>query len=114
MSGGALDYAYQRVQDAAEKILLHYGNRLGEPSPPDDYKTEYRPLALAFARHLMKVSEALRELEWEMSDDGSDLKVLRTLISPGDVADTYAAALKAMIAEAQEVLKGLEDGKPKV
>lgn len=112
MSGGSLDYVYSRVQDAAEKIFLHYGHRLGEDDLPDDYKAEDRPLALAFARHLMKVSEALRELEWKMSDDGSDLEVLKSLVTPADIADAYKSALKEMIAEAQEVLKGLENGKP--
>ena len=56
MSGGSLDYVYRKVADAAQTILSRPRN----------------PLHLAFARHLIKVSKALHDLEWVYSGDYSE------------------------------------------
>ena len=56
MSGGSLDYVYRNVADAAKNILERSQN----------------PLHRAFAKHLIKVSKALHDLEWVYSGDCSE------------------------------------------
>ena len=53
MSGGALDYAWLKVEGIAEDIR----------SRTDD------PLRLEFVEHLLKVAKALRSVELAMSGD---------------------------------------------
>jgi hypothetical protein len=60
MSGGALNYVYTTVENAAGDILsrLHY---LGD--------TERRARYRAFAKHLDLIATALHDIEWVMSSD---------------------------------------------
>ena len=87
MSGGSLDYVYQRVDDAADAI----GRRADTP------------LQHAFAVHLKKVATALHELEWVWSCD----------TSPGDEIDAIKAVvdkeqvLSVAIARADEARRQL-------
>jgi hypothetical protein len=53
MSGGSLNYAYLHVQDAADEVKGWARTKLHE----------------RFALHLKDVSEALHDLEWELSCD---------------------------------------------
>lgn len=55
MSGGSLDYAYDKMNDIANQV-----KRRAET-----------PLHRAFAKHLEKVATALRDLEWVLSCDYS-------------------------------------------
>ena len=52
MSGGSLDYVYQKVQEAADRI-----------------KGDDRPIYRAFGKHLELVADALHAVEWEYSCD---------------------------------------------
>ncbi len=56
MSGGSLDYAFARLNDAISTIQ----------------SKARRPLHVAFAQHLTLVSKALHDLEWEWSGDYGD------------------------------------------
>ena len=60
MSGGSMDYLYQRVREAAEEILY--------PSEEESCKDEKR---IKFANHLFDVAKALREIECVDSGDMS-------------------------------------------
>lgn len=71
MSGGALDYAYARVDDVAIKVSTH----------------AQTPLHRVFAAHLIKVANALKDLEWMLSDDttpGSEVAAINACIADGD------------------------------
>ena len=56
MSGGSLDYAYFKVEDAASQLRKRSNN----------------PLHRAFAVHLEKVAKALHDVEWVLSSDYSE------------------------------------------
>ena len=88
MSGGSLDYCYGRVQDAAHTILSRAES----------------PTHRAFAAHLLKVSEALRAMEWMLSCDtspGSEMAAIRAVLSEG-------AELEAATEQARKALAELE------
>jgi hypothetical protein len=87
VSGGALDYCYTRVQDAAGTIAARAKT------------SEER----AFAKHLLLVSKALREIEWDYSGDGSDTAwaLMRECVGS-------AGCLAAGIAHAEEARTALE------
>lgn len=75
MSGGALDYAYLRVQDIAVEI-----NKKSRC-------LEHR----ALANHLLRISDVLRDVEWVMSGDsgeGDDVQAIRNLLSPAEILGT--------------------------
>jgi len=72
MSGGSLDYAYQKVEDAAEAIESR------------SKKLIHR----AFANHLRKVAKALHDIEWVLSadySDGDDQESIMMCLSPGQL-----------------------------
>lgn len=52
MSGGSMDFLYQKVKDAEFNLNS--------------------PERIAFHKHLQKVSEALKAIEWNDSGDGDD------------------------------------------
>lgn len=88
MSGGSLNYCYSHVQDAAQTIL---------------YRSE-SPTHRAFADHLLKVSEALRAMEWMLSCDttpGSEIAAIRAVLNEG-------AVLEAATERAREALAALQ------
>jgi len=68
MSGGALDYAYSKVEEAADRILTNNPNKLHKE----------------FAEHLKLVAKALHDLEWEYSSD----------YSPGDANEAILNLLR--------------------
>lgn len=74
MSGGSLDYVYERVERAAELVLAEGRDDL---------------LIRAFGEHLKKVAKALHDLEWVWSGDKS----------PGD----ETAAIQAVIGKQDEM-----------
>ena len=69
MSGGAFDYVYSRLETAAEEI-----ERLAEC-------VEHKQFRLA----VIKMAEALKDLEWYFSGDTSDQKPDSMM----DIIDTY-------------------------
>ena len=91
MSGGSLDYCYRRVHDAALTIL-----QLAES-----------PTHRAFAAHLMKVSEALRAMEWMLSCDtspGSEVAAIRAVLSEGAELEAATERAREALAELQSAL----------
>lgn len=88
MSGGSLNYVYSRVQDAATEVAG---------------KAE-TPLHRAFAVHLMKVSQALHDLEWVWSADygeGREVAAIEACLTPG-------ATLEAATVRAQDAMRELQ------
>ena len=70
MSGGALDYVYSSVEDAAVEIGRNAS-----------------PLHYAFAHHLNKVVKALHDIEWVMSGDyepGDEIESMRAVLNDSD------------------------------
>lgn len=87
MSGGALDYVYSRVEEAARTLRNS-----------DD------AVHKAFAKHLFKVANALHEAEWVLSDDsgpGDDHEAILAVITPRDV-------LASMIDDAEQTQAQLQ------
>lgn len=103
MSGGSLDYLYNRVEDAAVKIIAHYGH-IGSPG---DENNRYVSKGAAFANLLFQVSKALKDIEWDMSGDGSDWKEVDKLIGPKEEAAAIADHLASLLALGEDVLKRL-------
>jgi hypothetical protein len=88
MSGGSLDYVYDRVHDAAQAV-----RRRAET-----------PLHRALANHLDKVSDALHDLEWVLSGDkseGDEIPAIEACLSREFI-------LEHATQEAREALANLE------
>lgn len=83
MSGGALDYAFVRVSDIASEIE----------------RRADKPIHIAFAVHLHKVADALRDLEWVWSgdtSDGDEDHAIMSVISQADIlSEAVQSAMKA-------------------
>jgi len=58
MSGGEYNYAYRRVEEFANQMLVRH--------------SEIRHLRIGFHKHLQLVAEAMRAIEWVDSGDGAD------------------------------------------
>jgi hypothetical protein len=87
MSGGELNYIYEKVNDSADTILQKSKNSIH----------------IAFANHLKKVAIALHDIEWVLSGDTSspnEEPAIRTCITPSD-------ELNSSREEAEEALKNL-------
>lgn len=96
MSGGSLDYAFQRVEEVASNISSR----------------ATKPLHRAFSAHLLLVAEALHDLEWVWSSDmsnGDEDESIRRVVDR--VAEIKAAtdSLKIAIVDAEECIKACED-----
>lgn len=92
MSGGSLDYAYQRVRDLAEAI-----ERQAE-----------KPEHHAFAAHLHKVAEAAKALEWVWSGDrapGDEIEPIKAVLDERAVS---AAHLEMVAREAASLLASID------
>lgn len=91
MSGGSLDYAFTRLNDAISTIQ----------------RKARRPLHVAFAQHLKLVSDALHDLEWEWSGDTSERdadEAIRAVLSGGLPLVEGAKLAQATIREMQREL----------
>jgi hypothetical protein len=87
-----LDYLYSRVEDAALTIMSRS-------------KTKEQ---LAFARQLMFVAEALRDVEWVMSgdmDDGDDIAAIMKVITPDTVLQSEIERAEAALASLHDAIK---------
>ncbi len=92
MSGGALDYLYSRVEDAASTIMSRS-------------KTKEQ---LAFARHLMFVAEALHDVEWVLSYDmsaGDDTAAIMKVINPTMILQSEIERAEAAAASLQDAIR---------
>ena len=87
MSGGSLDYVYSRVEMAADEIRSNCPGSLHQ----------------AFADHLAKVSKALHDIEWVLSDDygaGDDEKAIREVLGAAKLdQDAGQSAARKALAE---------------
>lgn len=94
MSGGSYDYMYGRIEELAEQVK---SRATGGP-------VDQRPLRLAFATLLLRVSKAAFELEWADSGDTdyeeSARPVLQELLAPSLELD----AAVQMAKEARDAL----------
>lgn len=85
MSGGSLNYAYSRIEDAAREVMS-----LAET-----------PLHRAFGAHLLKVAKALHDLEWVLSCDygpGHEVEAIKAVITPQDeIKQATKEAYEAML-----------------
>ena len=100
MSGGSLDYVYSRVQDAAHTILSRAES----------------PTHHAFAAQLLKVSEALRAMEWMLSCDtspGSETAAIRAVLSDGAELEAATESAKKALAELQSALSANAKSNPR-
>jgi len=104
MSGGKLNFLYIQVEDAAMAIASHYGH-VGSPGGENN---RYVAKGAAFAKLLFQVSKALKNIEWDMSGDGSDWKEVDKLIGPHEEADAVAGHLESLLALGKEVLAELK------
>ena len=70
MSGGSLNYAYHKVEEAADSIRARSNT----------------PLHRAFAQHLLLVAYAMRDIEWVFSGDrapGEEAETIKLCLAPG-------------------------------
>lgn len=96
MSGGSYDYAFTKVADMAKDHRLW--------KSPCAYRR-------AFATHLLKVSAAMRAVEWEDSGDTSledTEKEIMEVISVQDILQEVILEARAIRKELDSVLKKAE------
>ncbi len=97
MSGGAYDYAYSRIEAAADRLEAR----------------AHTPLRRAFVTHLRLVARAMHAVEWQDSGDGADDEAaMRAVISPAMEAAEMAAVLRQAIADAEAALARLREVMP--
>jgi hypothetical protein len=87
MSGGSMDYFYLKV----EWIINDFAKNTPERS--------------AFAKHLLKISKALKDIEWVDSGDsapGSESASIRVCLQEQDI-------LSAAIEEAEHTIENLQN-----
>ena len=89
MSGGSWDYAYQRVQDVADRFR---GSR--------------DATRRAFGEHLAKCAEAMRVVEWVDSGDSTspaDTDAIRALLGPAPIVAEIKAEAERLLGEVQRL-----------
>jgi len=94
MSGGSLDYVYGKVEDTARTIIERSRN----------------PLHLAFAKHLIKVSQALHDLEWVFSGDSSEPDeedAIRAVIHPKEELESAKEEAEIALRNLEKVIKSV-------
>ena len=86
MSGGSMDYFYGKLDDAAEQFALTTMERV------------------ALRSHMLKLSKALKAVEWNDSGDGAndESELIRECLAPKEV-------LSVTLSKAEEVLCALQD-----
>ena len=95
MSGGCLNYVYGKVEETAHRIEARSN------------KASHR----AFAKHLLKVSEALHDIEWVFNGDyvaGEEEEAINNVITPQDEMTEIKENAEQIIKEMQNLLKRIE------
>jgi hypothetical protein len=95
MSGGSLNYLYQRVEEAADKKSFVH----------DAGFKQNTPLRKAFAKHLLKVAKALHDIEWVDSDDMSVGDENQAIADCMDRKEIEKEVIKEIIGSGQEKYK---------
>lgn len=96
MSGGALDYVYYKVEDAAAVIA----------------RNATEPLHTAFAKHLLDVARALKAMEWMLSADtspGSEAEAIRKVVTAGMELQAAEVTARKAFEELKALLEKLEE-----
>lgn len=95
MSGGSLDYAYDKVESAASEIRARAEN----------------PLQAAFAEHLFRVGMALKDLEWHYSCDihNPEPQSVRGVVSAQDVLEAATVRANVALHNLNTALEGVKD-----
>lgn len=94
MSGGSYDYLFDKVEDAARRLLQ------------DKHQTRK-----AFGRHLLLVSKALHDIEWVDSsdmDEGDDLESILKCITPNDVLEVTIEDAKSIMSILESLIVTVE------
>lgn len=94
MSGGSYDYLYSKIEDAANAVNTRR-NSMG-------------PLRAAFAKHLLLVAAAMRDVEWVDSCDsspGTEDAAIRACLAPGAELEAAREALAEAMNQARKVLE---------
>lgn len=100
MSGGSYDYVYRRIEDAAYEVGLRH---------------PHSPLHVAFAEHLLRVANAMRDVERVDSCDageGADVAAITAVLGgPGGVdrarLDAVQVILGRLVDEVETIRRGL-------
>lgn len=95
MSGGALDYAYCKINIIADALEIHT-------------KT---PEYAALYQHLLKLSNVLKEVEWVLSGDsdfGKDEKMIVDLLGNQAILDVLKKDLQLKIDQAKDYISKIE------
>ena len=85
MSGGSYNYTYSQVQDMAEEL-----------------QRSRSPMRRTFGNHLLKVAEALHDIEWVDSGDygdGDDLKAIQAVLGAENMETSMLVEVKRDIEE---------------
>ena len=94
MSGGSLNYAYSQVESIAYDVLRRADSNLHR----------------AFGKHLLKVAQALHDLEWVLSSDyaiGDEVDAIRGVVTPNEEIESAKEEAKKLIAELEQLKKEL-------
>lgn len=91
MSGEAYGHAYWNVREMAQELLRTCGNN---------------PLRVAFARHLLKVSAAMHDVDWVDSGDSAEGSETNSILEV--LGENWkAAALSAALDQIEEIKQEL-------
>jgi hypothetical protein len=96
MSGGALDYAYVRIEELAFEIRRRATD----------------PLHRALAEHLQLVAKAAQDLEWVWSGDsssGKEMPAIMAVISPKAQLDSALGEAEDAIDNLRKAIKRAEE-----
>ncbi len=94
MSGGSLDYGYQRLEELAIAVE----------------RDATKPLHRTFAQHLRKCAVAAKDLQWMLSGDtspGDEDKSILAVVSQQELVENAIQQIRTAIKDAREVEKRL-------
>ena len=99
MSGGHYDYAYSKLQDFIERMKT---SGCCHAAPP--------AVRQAFKEHLLKVSEAMKAIEWNDSGDGNsdEEELIMKCISNTDVLQSAIDDAKSSFEQFKKILEKIE------
>ena len=99
MSGGHYDYAYSKLLDFIVNLRIKGGCHTAPPV-----------VRQAFKEHLLKVSEAMKAIEWNDSGDGdrNEEELIMKCISNSDVLQLAIDDAKKSFEEFKKILEKIE------
>ena len=97
MSGGSYDYAYDRAEDMADRLI--------------EYSKD--PLRIAFAKHLKQVAQAMHDIEWVDSGDygeGREEESIKAVLGEHWKEITITEVLEQMYEIRDQIMKLVLEG----